>query len=510
MKHKISFFSLILVILSANSFFFSQESLSKKISSPEKTFRLHLSTEPLSLDPSKQKGASSLFLLNSLFSPLFKSDFENPFQPSILKQCQWTKTALILNCQLVPGLKWSNGQPLTSEHIKKSFDYLMTPQSKNRNPELVHNIKAVRAPKAAEVIFELQSKEPRFMEKLTSQLLSPIYDTQFPPLHEMSKLVTSGPYKIDRWQSKSKISLVPNTFYKGHPQRPNVDFYIITEESTALRLYENHQLDFLRRLPTAYIDRYQSTPDFKQAPIARFDYIGFGPALDQEPELRMQLSHSLDYQQWSQFLRARGRPGCFGIALDLTSADPCLNFEPEHFSLWKKALAQRIKPLPNLTLHYSTLGGDDHKKSMEWIQNEWMKNLNLKVSVKGVENANFQKMLHENPPTLFRLGVPLQHLSCFNALSSFINMIPTPLIFKQKQFIDKLEQLNQIRTQANSKKSEDALCSSLLNELIDKHWIIPLGRIHLSFLIKPEWQGWSLSPLNTLDLSNLHWSKKTH
>jgi len=474
---------------------------SQKLDQHDKVFRLHLSSEPLSLDPTKQKGSGSSFLLNSIYLPLFKSDLNQAYKPSVLKDCRWVNQ-LELSCQLVAGLHWSNGSALGANDVKKSFDYFKSSQSNNKQSELVQNIKTVNVKKNEHVIFMLKTPEARFMEKLTSPLLSPIFDSKFPKLSEISKLVTSGPYKIESWESKRKITLIPNSFFKGHPQRPKVEFYIITEESTALLLYESNQLDFLRRLPTAFIDRYQSTPDFKQVPIVRFDYIGFGPALNNEPELRKQLSHALNYNQWSQFLRARGRPGCYGIALDLLNFDPCLNYEPENFPTWKKEISSRQK-LVDLTLHYSNLGGDDHKKSMEWVQNEWKKNLGLKVVIKGVENAIFQKELQDNPPALFRVGISLEHLSCSNALDSFIKSIHHPLIFNQKALLDKIDQLKNTK----QKNTEATLCNTILTDLIDNHWIIPLGRIHLSLLAKPEWQGWSLSPLNVLDLSDLHYSK---
>jgi hypothetical protein len=102
------------------------------------------------------------------------------------------------------------------------------------------------------------------------------------------------------------------------------------------------------------------------------------------------------------------------------------------------------------------------------------------------------------------LGVSLDHLSCFNALESFMKSTSHTLIFKQKSILDKLSQLQNL----NIHNSEETLCTSILSELLENHWIIPMGRIQASFLVKPEWKGWSLSPLNVIDLSELHYVKQ--
>lgn len=469
----------------------------------EKIFRLHLSAEPLSIDPAKQKGSGGLFLMNSICAPLFKSDLNQVYQPSILSQCRWLDKQK-LSCDMAPNLQWSNGQPITAHHVQKTFEYFMNPLTPMSHPELIQNIKAVQASSLNRVIFNLIKEDPRFMEQLTSPLLCPIFDTQFPAKDRMNTLVTSGPYKIEKWVSKNKITLTPNTYYRGHAERPKVEFLIIPEESTALLLYENNQLDFLRRVPTSYISQYKNSAELYQIPLMRFDYIGFGPALLKEDRLREQLALSLDYNQWGQFMQAMGRPGCFGIAKSLVDSDPCLNYSPTQFEMWKKEIHTRPHT-PDLTLHFSTLGGSEHQKSMEWVQNQWKKNLNLHINIKGVENSLFQKELREGPPPLFRLGVPINHLSCYNALESFFHSTTfSTLPFKQKSFEDKLQKL---RNATKSKGTESALCHSILNDLIRQYWIIPLGRIHSSILVKSYWKGWKLTSLNVLDLSELHYQK---
>lgn len=467
----------------------------------ERTFRLHLASEPITLDPTQQRGSGAMYLMNSLQWPLFRSDLKQRFKPGILKECHWLNP-LTLSCSLRAQMKWSNGKPLTAHDVQRTFNSFKNPNKKVVRSDLIRNIKTILIKDDQNLQFLLEHEEVRFQERLTSPLLAPIYQENFPLGDKAHELVTSGPYKIVRWEPKKKISLIPNPFFQGALERPNVEFYFIPEDITALTLYEKGQLDFLRRIPTAYLTAYSKKNEFHQSEIVRFDYVGFGPQLESKPELRKILSLSLAFDDWGKILNnPLGRPGCFGIARHLILADPCLTYDPNTLSRSRHWL--KIHPPPNLDLHYSALGGEDHKRSMEWLQSEWKKNLGLQISVKGLDNALFQREMIENPAPLFRFGVTLEHLSCFNALTEFLTNPDRPLPFKTeplKKLWQQLEKLSPI-------ESEEKLCRQALQYLLNENWIIPLGRIQLSYLVKSQWKGWQISALNFLDLSDLHWSE---
>lgn len=466
----------------------------------EHIFRFHLVTEPQTLDPAQQRGSGAMFLFNSLQLPLFRSEIENSFTPGVLKKCDWlSKTKL--RCWLSDQIKWSNGEPITATDVKRTFSYLQDPKAKTVRLDLVANIKNITLTTPQDLTFELSAEDPRFQERLTNPLLAPLHATPTTWPKERGSLVTSGPYQIDQWIPKTKITLKPNRFFKGHPRRPPIEIFFIPEDATAQVFFQKGQIDFLRRLPTSMIRHYEKDPQFKQQSIIRFDYIGFGPQLDDKPELRKFLSESINFEEWQSLLGAEGRPGCFGIGMNLITADPCLAFKKENLTDWKKLLQNKNNP--SLELHYSTLGGDEHKRSLEWLQQQWQQHLGLKVVIKGIENSIFIKEMIQDPPPLYRLGITLEHLSCYNALATFLANPDRPLPFKKEPLLKLVKELQHTK----EKRREQLLCQESLEWLINGHWIIPLGRIHTSFLMKPQWKGWHISALNYLDLSQLHYEK---
>ena len=121
-------------------------------------------------------------------------------------------------------------------------------------------------------------KNSEFLYNLANPLLSPSSDYE---------KATSGPYELISWEPKHKITLRPNPYFSlGHPQRPNIEFYFVAEDTVALNLYEKNELDFLRRLPTLYIPKFKNRSDFFAIDQFRFDYYGFSPSLKDQPKIR--------------------------------------------------------------------------------------------------------------------------------------------------------------------------------------------------------------------------------
>ena len=149
---------------------------------------------------------------------------------------------------------------------------------------------------------------------------------------------------------------------------------------------------------------------------------------------------------------------------------------------------------------YSTSGGDDHRRLGEWLQSEWQKKLNLKLSLQPLENKIFQDLIETKPPAVFRRGLNLENPNCYNALKVFTSEHPDNFIhFQNKKFdVLVLEDLA-----IANEKSAKKICTQALKILMDSYVMIPTGRIHFAIRVSPRWIGWKINQLNHLDLSEL-------
>ena len=266
-----------------------------------------------------------------------------------------------------------------------------------------------------------------------------------------------------------------------------------------MRLYQTGGLDFLRRLDTIHIPEYKAKPDFIQEPMARFDYVGFGPELADQPELRKALSLSLDYKQLKKLLYALGRPGCPSLAPRLLAKIPCYNFNLKTARQALQKVGAKIRS-KRWSIYYSQMGGPDVAKTIEWMQNQWKVNLGLKIDMKPQEQGVYLGKLRYFPPALFKKGVGVDRPTCLAAAEVFESSYPENFIRLKSKKYDRLIRLMRADLRHKYSKSN---CTKAVSFLLDHYLIIPMGQIHFTMLATGKFTGWRLNELNQLDLSSL-------
>lgn len=475
---------------------FALPSLAK---SSDPVFRLHLSNEPSSLDPNKQRSSSSSYALSNLYRNLYSFDDEKGLQTDLASSCKRDKKQN-LTCELKKDFKWSDGSPLMAADFVRTYRKIIQPSTQAPRADFLFNLKnaekiykgeadtttlGVHATQPHILFFEFEKPDPDFEYKLASFLIAPTKETLD---------AYTGPYLLKEWKRGQKLILGPNPHYQGHDKRPTVEFLFIEEDSVALQLYEKNELHFLRRLPTLFIPRFNQRADFFFHPVLRFDYLGFGPELSSRADVRAALTYSLNYPELQKIFISKGLPGCAGLP-DSWFPDKAPCFE---FKLDKVQVKQKTPPLDFL---FSSLGGEDHRRATEWMQNQWQKHAQIKTRPQSRENKIFLQTLRDKPPALFRKGVSPDRPTCLATLETFAENNPENYIrLRSPEFSKILQQLAKETSQSEQRK----LCKKGVEYLMDKHLLIPLGPIHFAMLAKKEFQGWKLNQMNQLDLSGLH------
>lgn len=497
----------------------SSLSNSKSASTYSPPFRFHLVNEPASLRPWEQKNSSAGYLYSQLMGTLLVYQ-DHKIKNNLAQNCKF-KTKTIVTCKLKPHLKWSNGKPLIAQDFVRSFQKLIKPQNRAPQADILFPIQnaqsiflgklpperlGVKANSKTELELTLESEDTEFLYDLTNPLLAPVPEQEIPTTEELKKnpslWISSGPFKIEKWNPPQSIILGTNDFFWKKNSRPNIEINVIPEDLAALALYEKNKLDFLRRLPSQLINDYKNKPDFLQIEQFRFDYLGFSHRYREDLPLRRSISRAIHFAQLQKLLGSRGLPGCPGIPTHLMNGKPnCLEFDPiEAKSEW-----DYIKNRPSkFEIIYSRQGGDDHRRSIEWLQSELKKNLKLDSEAVAMDHQIFLKKLKENPPDLFRKGLAPTRPTCASALEVFMTSNPENYIqFSDPQF----EELITLLKKSNRESEKAKYCSEAVAILLKNYWLIPTGPIHFSLLLKPGWKNVSINELNQLDLSEIRYER---
>jgi oligopeptide transport system substrate-binding protein len=475
-------------------------------------FRLHLFSEPTTLSPFLQKNSASLYFLGQISAPLLQ--LKNGELSPYVAHCKQLSGKKI-SCKLNPEAKWSDGKPITAQEYINMFQAFVEPTNLAfradilfpiRNAEKIYKgeLKAKQlgvSEKKGELIFQLEKEDLEFIYNLASPLFSPLRETHFSKTEDDMLKPSPGPYRITSWEKGKKISLENNPFFLSNTNRPNLEFQFIIEDSVALGLYDKNELDLLRRLPSSFIPKYKTRPDFYDIPVFRFDYIGFSSSLPLE--LRKALSLSIPYDELVKLYSAKPRPGCPGLPETMVGKLICHDYKPTEA---KEILAQLNKEniSKKLELMFSLQGSDDHVRSMQFFQALWQKNLGLEIKLNQQDNKAFQARLKSEDVTMFRKGLSPDRPTCRSTLEYFLEDSGHNFL---KLNIPELKPIIEKMTATKSAAQTKALCQKGLSLLIENYHLIPLGPMYFSILAKPQWQGWSLNELNQLDLTNLKFVK---
>ncbi|MGX2998140.1 ABC transporter substrate-binding protein [Streptomyces sp. JNUCC 64] len=175
-------------------------------------------------DPASGYDPGSWLLFNNVFQSLlsFPVGSTQP-EPEAAERCDFTDVqAKVFECTLRKGLKFSNGNALTSADVKFSFDRLMRINDDAGPAIMFPMLDRVETPDAETVVFRLNVPDATFPSKIASGAGSIVDRREYPAdkLRTDGRAVGSGPYKLDSF-AKERAEFSRNGSYKGNAKLRN-------------------------------------------------------------------------------------------------------------------------------------------------------------------------------------------------------------------------------------------------------------------------------------------------
>jgi oligopeptide transport system substrate-binding protein len=227
----------------------------------------------------------------------------------------------IYTFHLRPGLRWSNGEPLTAEDFVYSFRRLVDPATKSPSATLatpVKNAEEISTGKNAKVEqlgmegvgsdvvrITLSTPTPYFISALTNSCFAPVNRKAVVQsggtLGQPQTSITNGAYLLDTWSPGSRLVVKKNPYYwdTAHVQIAEMDYLPMPEASKEFHLYLGGELDITWDVPADQIPKLRASrsDDFKLFPFFGNYYYGFDmkalPFKD-NPKLRQALAMAID------------------------------------------------------------------------------------------------------------------------------------------------------------------------------------------------------------------------
>jgi peptide/nickel transport system substrate-binding protein len=174
---------------------------------------------PAPLDPATSYDSATWNIFYNTFQMLltYPRGSTTP-TPDAATDCHYNDTTgLTYTCTMRDGLKFSNGDPLTSADVKFSIDRMLKINWSTGPASLIAGVKSVNTPDEKTVVFQLKAADATFPAKLATPaaaiLDSKVYDPAKP--YTGFKLVGSGPYTLSSASKDGQGDFQQGTFDKN-------------------------------------------------------------------------------------------------------------------------------------------------------------------------------------------------------------------------------------------------------------------------------------------------------
>ena len=395
------------------------------------TLRLNLGYEPDTLDWSKATDAYSFDVISNIMIGLTKYNNNLEPIPALAKGWKISSDGKTYNFLLDKSAKWSDGKPVLASDFEYGWKRLLNPYTAAPYAYLMYPIKNAKKYNtgktfdAGEVgikalgddVLQIELETPlAFFLNLTSWC---IYFPQRKDLIEKygddwtepKKLVSCGPFVLDKWQHEYKISLTRNSYYSNPlPDLKEIRYHIVSEQSSGFSLYLNDELDYIdtRSIPISETETVKKMKEATIYPLLRGTYVGFNvnkPPFDNKL-VRAAFSHALDRNVFPKVLGRGEVPAISWIPpglKDFYSPEIGCKYNP---ALAKELLAKAGFPngnnFPKVTMLFPTR--EDAKLIAEASQSLWQKVLNINVDVVNQEWKVYLTTLQQDPPHIYRMS----------------------------------------------------------------------------------------------------------
>jgi len=197
------------------------------------------------LDPAGSYDNGSLAVQTQVFPYLLNTDYQSTdVVPDLAESAEFTSPTEY-TVTLPAGLKWANGNDLTSSDVKFSFDRNIAIADPNGASSLLYNLDSVETPDDTTVVFHLKAENDQVFPLILTSFPGAIVDDEVfaadeltPDADIVEANAFAGPYVITSYDFNNLVSFKANPDYVGLLAAPktetvNLKYYA---ESSNLKL----------------------------------------------------------------------------------------------------------------------------------------------------------------------------------------------------------------------------------------------------------------------------------
>jgi peptide/nickel transport system substrate-binding protein len=245
--------------------------VSPALAAPEgqMTWGVHITLAPTWFDPAETQGIITPFMvMYAIHDALVKAMPGNPTAPGIAESWTMSPDGRTYDFMLRKGVKFHNGETLTAEDVKFSFERYKGTAAKT----LKDRVAAVETPSPLHVRFRLRNAWPDFMTFYTAAsgagwIVPKKYVEKVGDDGYKKAPIGSGPYKFVSFTPGVELVLEAfDGYWRKTPSVKRLVFKVIADETTRLAALKRGEVDVVYSIRGELAEELQRTPGLTLKP----------------------------------------------------------------------------------------------------------------------------------------------------------------------------------------------------------------------------------------------------
>lgn len=422
--------------------------------SGDQTLNINIKTEPPSLHPGTSSDTTSSAVLDQVFEGLTRINLEGEPEEAMAESIDVSEDGLTYTFKIREDAEWSNGDPVTAEDFEYAWKWVLDPES--ADTDYAYQLYPIKGAEDAKenggslddvgitvedektLVVELTQPTDYFLELTAFHTYYPLNkdvasENDKWALDVGDDYVTNGPFKLVSWDHKDRIVIEKNEDYwdADTVQLETITMHMIDDESTALSMYENDELDWIGdpvdAIPLAAIQSMKDAGELHIEDRAGLYYY----AVNHEDEvlgnanIRKALALSINRLGIvDNVTQTEEKPAMALVPPSMFEENEEGYFADNDIDEAKKYLEKGLEELgldelPAIKLSYNTDEG--HAAIAQAVQDMWNKNLDLNVELNNEEWNVYLDSLGEGNYQIGRMG----WIADFNDAINFLEIFET-------------------------------------------------------------------------------------
>ncbi|HEV2583183.1 MAG TPA: peptide ABC transporter substrate-binding protein [Ktedonobacteraceae bacterium] len=378
------------------------------------------------MDPALGPDANSAIAVGMVYSGLVKFDKNLNVVPD---QATWSISAdrKTYTFTLKPGLKFSDGTPVTAETYVYTLTRALFPEVAspiatfflgnilgandvaNKKTRVLQGVKALNSTtlqitliQPAEYFLDIMADSIAFA--LNENVIDQYGETGW-PLEVAGNGIGTGPFMVKEWDHNAKMILVPNPYWYGNKTKlKEVDMIFVNDASTAYKAYQAGQYAFTWNITAQDLSTAKGLSGFTTQSLLQTDLLFFNNTKPpfSHPEVRQAFAYATDKNTLASAIFK-------GAAVPATTIIP--PGMPGYQSGYKgipydpakaKSLLQSVYPdlskVPTITFSYPN--SQITPLESQALQQMWQNALGIQVKLNPVELTAYNQETATQPPVV--------------------------------------------------------------------------------------------------------------